>query len=76
MVQRSVSWQRLELLHRSLPRQYCDFEMLYLTLRREWVNPRLLRSLGSVFFLSISAAGSGHRDLSGRATGPAEAPVP
>jgi len=35
-VKRTVCWQRLELLHRSLPRQYRDPEMLYLSLRREW----------------------------------------
>lgn len=32
---RTVCWQRLELLHRSLPREYRDPEILYLHLRRE-----------------------------------------
>ena len=40
-VKRTVCLQRLELLHRSLPRQYRDPELLYLTLRRDWINPSL-----------------------------------
>lgn len=40
-VKRTVCWQRLELLHRSLPRQYRDPELLYLSLRRDWINPSL-----------------------------------
>ena len=34
-VKRTVCWQRLELLHTSLPRQYRDPEILFLNLRRE-----------------------------------------
>jgi hypothetical protein len=34
-VKRTVCWQRLELLHTSLPRQYRDPEILFLHLRRE-----------------------------------------
>lgn len=33
---RTVCWERLALLHRSLPRQYRDPELLFLHLRREW----------------------------------------
>jgi len=32
---RTVCWQRLDLLHRSLPRQYRDPEQLYLHLKRD-----------------------------------------
>lgn len=32
---RTVCWQRLDLLHRSLPRQYRDPEQLYLRLQRD-----------------------------------------
>ena len=32
---RTVCWQRLDLLHRSLPRQYRDPEQLYLHLQRD-----------------------------------------
>ncbi|MBM5800933.1 MAG: DUF3136 domain-containing protein [Cyanobacteria bacterium K_DeepCast_35m_m2_023] len=41
-VKRTVCWQRLELLHHSLPRQYRDPELLYLHLRREWLDPTAL----------------------------------
>ena len=34
-IQRTVCWQRLELLHTSLPGQYKDPEYLYLLLRRQ-----------------------------------------
>lgn len=34
-IQRTVCWQRLECLHRSLPGQYRDPGYLYLLLRRE-----------------------------------------
>jgi len=34
-IQRTVCWQRLESLHRSLPSHYRDPEYLYLLLRRE-----------------------------------------
>lgn len=37
-VKRTVCWQRLELLHHSLPRQYRDPELLYVHLRREWLD--------------------------------------
>jgi hypothetical protein len=36
MIKRTVCWQRLQLLHHCLPRQYRDPEMLFLHLRREW----------------------------------------
>jgi hypothetical protein len=32
---RTVCWQRLDLLHRSLPRQYRDPEQLYFHLKRD-----------------------------------------
>jgi len=32
---RTVCWQRLDLLHRCLPRQYRDPEQLYLHLKRD-----------------------------------------
>jgi hypothetical protein len=35
---RTVCWQHLALLHRSLPRQYRDPELLFLYLRREPVG--------------------------------------
>jgi len=35
-VRRTVCWERLALLHKSLPRQYRDPELLFLHLRREW----------------------------------------
>ncbi|MCP9891759.1 DUF3136 domain-containing protein [Cyanobium sp. Aljojuca 7D2] len=41
-VKRTVCWQRLELLHHSLPRQYRDPELLYLHLRREWLDQTAL----------------------------------
>jgi hypothetical protein len=34
-VKRTVCWERLALLHTSLPRQYRDPELLFLHLRRE-----------------------------------------
>jgi len=34
-VKRTVCWERLTLLHTSLPRQYRDPEMMFLRLRRE-----------------------------------------
>jgi hypothetical protein len=39
---RTVCWQRLELLHRSLPRQYREPEQLYLHLSRD---PTLLAQI-------------------------------
>jgi hypothetical protein len=34
-VKRTLCWERMSLLHRSLPRQYRDPELLFLHLRRE-----------------------------------------
>jgi hypothetical protein len=34
-VKRTVCWERLSLLHTSLPRQYRDPELLFLNLQRE-----------------------------------------
>lgn len=36
-IRRTVCWQRLEILHQCLPRQYRDPEMLYLHLRRDYL---------------------------------------
>lgn len=35
-IRRTVCWQRLEIMHQCLPRQYRDPEMLYLHLRRDY----------------------------------------
>lgn len=43
-VKRTVCWERLSLLHTSLPRQYRDPELLFLNLQRELREQQALAS--------------------------------